>query len=103
MPNGGELTIVSKLVEIVKSNTIKIPAFHIEFLDTGDGIPSDKIQDIFDFYYTSKKTGTGLGLAIARQIIEGHNGTIFVESEERKGTKLILELPLHSDNIGIKN
>ena len=103
MINGGELKIISNSVESIKSKTIKIPAFRIEFIDTGYGIASDKMQDIFDFYYTSKKTGTGLGLAIARQIIEGHNGTIHAESIESQGTKLILEIPIHSENIGIKN
>jgi signal transduction histidine kinase len=89
--------------EIEKSKTIKIPAFRLEFVDTGYGIQSDKLNEIFDYYYTSKKTGTGLGLAIARQIVDGHNGSISATSELSKGTKLIVEIPVHSDNIGIKN
>ena len=64
---------------------------------------SNKVDEIFDFYYTSKKTGTGLGLAIARQIIDGHKGLISVERNEGKGIKLIIEIPVHSENIGIKN
>jgi len=103
MNEGGELIIHSQNIDITKSKTIKIPAFRLEFIDTGYGIQSDKINEIFDYYYTSKNTGTGLGLAIARQIIEGHNGTISATSDEGKGTKLILEIPVQSDNIGIKN
>ena len=103
MPNGGELEIITKCIEIIKSNTLKIPAFRIEFIDSGYGIPSNKKNEIFDFYYTSKKTGTGLGLAIARQIIDGHNGIISAQNNKSKGTKLILEIPVHSENIGIKN
>jgi signal transduction histidine kinase len=103
MPEGGELSINSANIEITKSQTIKIPNFRLEFSDTGYGIESDKINEIFDFYYTSKKTGTGLGLAIARQIVEGHNGTISAVNNDNKGIKLIVEIPVHSDNIGIKN
>jgi signal transduction histidine kinase len=103
MPNGGSLDILTLCIEITKSNTLKIPAFRIEFIDTGSGVPTDKKDEIFDFYYTSKKTGTGLGLAIARQIIDGHNGIISVVSDEGKGTKLIIEIPVHSENLGIKN
>ena len=103
MPKGGKLNIITLCIEIIKSNTLKIPAFRIEFIDSGYGIPLDKIDEIFDFYYTSKKTGSGLGLAIARQIIEGHNGNIAVVSDEGKGTKLIIEIPVHSESIGIKN
>ena len=103
MPKGGKLDIITLCIEIIKSNTLKIPAFRIEFIDSGSGIPPDKLDEIFDFYYTSKKTGTGLGLAIARQIIDGHNGNISVVSGEGKGTKLIIEIPVHSESIGIKN
>lgn len=103
MPKGGELDINTDCIEITKSNTLKIPAFKIEFIDSGHGIPSNKKDEIFDFYYTSKKTGTGLGLAIARQIISGHKGTISAQSTEGKGTKLSIEIPVHSENIGIKN
>ncbi|MCK5032883.1 MAG: Cache 3/Cache 2 fusion domain-containing protein [Calditrichia bacterium] len=103
MPKGGNLDIITFCIEITKSNTIKIPAFRIEFKDSGYGIASNKVDEIFDFYYTSKKTGTGLGLAIARQIIDGHKGLISVESNEGKGIKLIIEIPVHSENIGIKN
>jgi signal transduction histidine kinase len=103
MPDGGKLEIITTCIEITKSNLIKIPAFRIEFIDTGFGIAADKLDEVFDFYYTSKKTGTGLGLAIARQIIDGHSGIISVESNIDQGTKLKIEIPIHSENIGIKN
>jgi len=103
MAGGGELSIRPKYIEVTKPQTITIPAFRLEFNDTGYGIHPDKINEIFDYYYTSKKSGTGLGLAIARQIVEGHNGSISAESNKKEGTKLIIEIPVHSDNIGIKN
>ena len=61
--------------------------------DTGSGIPRDNIKKIFEPYFSTKETGTGLGLAIVQKIVEVHNGTIDVESEEGKGTKFTVRLP----------
>jgi two-component system, sporulation sensor kinase E len=102
MPQGGTLTISTQVQRQRHRSKKKAMFLRIEFADTGLGIPKDKIKDIFEFYYTSKKTGTGLGLAIARQIIDGHNGSISVESEEHKGTRLILHIPMKSESASIK-
>lgn len=71
--------------------------------DSGQGIPADEIPFIFDKYKqfltneTSNKRATGLGLAICRSIIEGHKGTMHVESEVGKGTTFRFLLPVQSD------
>lgn len=59
----------------------------VEILDNGVGIPPDKIDEIFDPYFTTKKDGTGLGLSITKKIIEKNCGEIYVSSEENLGTK----------------
>ena len=64
----------------------------IEIADTGSGISPDSISKIFEPYFSTKETGTGLGLAIVQKIVDIHNGTIEVESEEGVGTKFILRL-----------
>lgn len=67
--------------------------------DTGCGIPHEKLHQIFDSFYTTKKPdargqgGTGLGLALCRRIVEAHQGRIRVESEVGKGTTFTLKLP----------
>jgi signal transduction histidine kinase len=97
MPNGGTLTVrtsVKKIKNILKQF---VSALRIEFIDTGIGIPREKLHEIFEFYYTSKKSGTGLGLSIAKQIIEGHFGSIYAWSREGQGTRLIINLPVKSD------
>lgn len=63
--------------------------------DTGIGIPSNKLHAIFDEFTQIGKNsgGVGLGLAIAKEIIESHEGKIWVESEEEKGSKFYFILP----------
>ncbi len=87
MSEGGELIIrTSKQME----NSV------IEISDTGVGIAPDKLDSIFDAYYSSRREGTGLGLLTAKKIIDAHNGTINVESEVGKGTSFMIKLPLKS-------
>ena len=64
-----------------------------EISDTGTGIPEKNLSKIFEPYFSTKETGTGLGLAIVQKIVDVHNGTIDVESNEGKGTKFTVRLP----------
>jgi two-component system NtrC family sensor kinase len=63
--------------------------------DTGCGIASDKLEKVFDPFYTTKdSTGNaGLGLSITKGIIDKHHGTVRIESEVDKGTRVIVGLP----------
>jgi signal transduction histidine kinase len=67
--------------------------FYIEIADTGCGISHENLKRIFNPFFTTKDKGTGLGLSIVRKIIEGHQGTIAIESQEGKGTKVEILLP----------
>lgn len=73
-------------------------AVQIIVQDTGVGISKTDIPLVFDRFYRGdsarKRTGTGLGLSIAKTIVEKHEGKIWVNSEEGKGTSFIVELPL---------
>ena len=65
----------------------------IEISDDGQGIPSDDLERIFEFYYTTKDQGTGLGLSIAQRVIHQHGGSLLVESREGEGTSIVIRLP----------
>ena len=72
--------------------------FEINVEDTGVGIPADKIETVFDRFFTDSndtvQTGTGIGLALVRELVELHHGSISVESKLNKGTKFKIEFPL---------
>jgi signal transduction histidine kinase len=65
-----------------------------EIKDNGVGIPADRIERIFDLYYTTKSEGTGLGLAITQQVVTQHLGMINVESDPKKGTMFSIWIPV---------
>jgi len=71
-------------------------AVSIEVEDTGPGIPSDRLNRIWDPFYTTKPPGkgTGLGLSISRTIVEQHDGAIHVQNVEPHGARFVVELPV---------
>lgn len=66
----------------------------IKFSDNGCGIPAEQLNKIFDPFFSTKANGTGLGLFVSYGIIEGHHGTIEVQSEINRGTIFTIRLPL---------
>ncbi|MGD9948102.1 MAG: PAS domain S-box protein [Desulfobulbus sp.] len=89
--------------QIVIRTKANVDSVIISIADTGCGIPADKIQKIYDPFFTTKVVGkgTGQGLNIAYTIItEKHKGTISVESEVGKGTTFNLILPFSETNDG---
>ncbi len=66
----------------------------VQVIDNGSGIEPEKIDDIFNPFFSSKgQKGTGLGLAVARKVIQEHRGTIDVESTPAEGTTFTIVLP----------
>lgn len=84
MPNGGDLHVKTTIL----GNNVQI-----SIQDTGVGIPKDKLKQLGEPFYTTKKNGNGLGLMMSFKIIENHNGKVFVESEPNKGTTFNIVLP----------
>ena len=87
MPDGGELKFY---VEQIK-NTIKVNC-----TDTGHGISKKNISKIFDPFFTTREDGVGLGLSLTHQIFEDHKGSMQIESKEKVGTEVIVEIPIQT-------
>jgi signal transduction histidine kinase len=83
-PQGGSITLSTRREgELAR----------LEVQDTGKGMPPEVAAQVFTPFYTSKIGGTGLGLVFVRQIVEEHRGTIKMESEVGRGTRITIELP----------
>ncbi|MEW9697908.1 ATP-binding protein [Paenibacillus sp. SI8] len=78
--------------------TIKLSRSHhdatLVIEDTGPGIPSELLENIFHPFYTTKESGTGLGLSICHKIVQDHQGTLEVESPPLQGARFIITFPL---------
>jgi nitrogen fixation negative regulator NifL len=91
MNGGGTLTLtVAQATNVGTRRMVRI-----EFIDSGPGIEPADLEKIWDPFFTTKPEGkgTGLGLAICRRVIEEHRGSIAIESEIGRGTKIIIYLP----------
>ncbi|MBI2340326.1 MAG: PAS domain-containing protein [Deltaproteobacteria bacterium] len=90
MPRGGRLALKTGSAE---------GQVHAEISDTGEGIPPEHLDRIFDPYFTTKKRGegTGLGLSISYGIVRDHSGTISVKSAPGKGTTFTVSFPEMSE------
>jgi signal transduction histidine kinase len=76
--------------------SIKGRAVVIEVEDDGPGIERGLAERIFEPFYTTKRQGTGLGLAIVRALVEGHGGSVRLDTDASTGTRFSVSLPSHS-------
>lgn len=65
----------------------------VRVVDTGEGIPPERMPRVFDPFFTTKDKGLGVGLYLARKIIEAHGGRVEVESRPGGGTAFTVHLP----------
>jgi signal transduction histidine kinase len=82
----------SRRIELFIENGAR--AATVRLRDNGCGIPAEKIDRIFNPFFTTKEKGTGLGMAISKKIVEAHEGSIDVVSEAGRGTEFRVSLPL---------
>ncbi len=95
MPGGGKLRIQTLLLAPGKGRGTG-GAVEIRVQDTGEGIPAEIQNKIFEPFFSTKEEGIGLGLSVAQRIVEEHQGKIRVESGEGRGTLFSITLPLKS-------
>jgi signal transduction histidine kinase len=68
----------------------------VSVTDTGPGLPDDETGNLFDAFFTTKKSGMGMGLAISRSIIDSYGGRLWAESEPHIGATFYFTLPVVS-------
>jgi nitrogen-specific signal transduction histidine kinase len=88
MPGGGLLRI--------KTTSPGLDRIAVSIIDTGGGIPEENLEKIFEPLFTTRAKGIGLGMAIAKTFVEGHEGSIQVQSEVGKGSTFTVTLPIRN-------
>ena len=89
--NAIEASDTGQNVELVAACGMKAP--FIKIRDHGSGMDNEALEKLFTPFFTTKKGGNGLGMVIAKKIIEAHKGTIRIESQQGKGTEVIIDVP----------
>jgi two-component system sensor histidine kinase PilS (NtrC family) len=92
MPEGGKLTVTTKNFDDPPPGGLEVA-----ISDTGGGIEEERMEKIFEPFYTTKERGTGLGLAIVSRIVSGHGGRVRISSRIGEGTTVTVRLPLHEE------
>ena len=102
-PEKGEVNLGIKLVRNKKNNALNL--LEMEVSDTGPGIPSHLLTRIFDRFYQfenpsgNTNEGTGIGLSLVKELIELQHGDIHVKSEQKKGSRFIVQFPPGKDHL----
>ncbi len=85
MPSGGDLILTTR-----RDGSSVV----LDVTDTGIGMSDEVRARIFDAFFSTRPAGSGLGLPTTRKIVEGHGGTIHVQSEPGKGSRFTIRLPV---------
>ncbi len=83
--SGGELTVKLQLQDGQLRFSVR---------DTGVGLPTEKMDQIFSAFFTTKPQGSGMGLAISRSIVESHGGQLWASANDGRGATIHFTLPI---------
>ncbi len=104
LSNGIKFTEGCESAEVQVDLRQEDPDVILEITDSGVGIPKENISRIFDRFYqvdpsaTRRYGGMGIGLALVHEVVENHQGTVFVESKPGRGTRFVVRLPIRQDD-----
>jgi hypothetical protein len=107
--SGGRLRVQVRTSRAGGRNGGDMEGVEVRIEDTGPGIPLELREQIFNPFVTTKKTGVGLGLSIVSKIIDGHRGSIRVESADNAGVgaaqgpgaRFVIFFPAASDKAAV--
>ncbi|MDR6944735.1 two-component regulator propeller domain-containing protein [Mucilaginibacter pocheonensis] len=101
-PGGGHVSVLLNIKQEKFDDARQV--LEIKVIDTGIGIPKDKLDKVFERFFQHDvagsvlNQGSGIGLAITREFVKMHNGEITVESEVNRGSCFTIQLPLQVDS-----
>ena len=86
--------------KILIESQIAVGGVKINIIDHGKGMSNEHLEHIFDPFFTTRvhEGGTGLGMSVSHGLIQGHNGSIEVQSQVGKGTHVTIQLPLKEES-----
>ncbi len=93
-PEGGTVTVN---LDKDRSASNGKPMARIRFADTGEGMSAERMNHLFEGFYSTKEKGSGIGLFIAEKIVKDHGGQLEAESKEGGGTVFTIALPCEED------
>jgi two-component system sensor histidine kinase HydH len=106
--SGGRLRVRARKSRASSRDGGSLDGVEVRIEDTGPGIPPELREQIFNPFVTTKKTGVGLGLSIVSKIIDGHRGTIRVESAEHpavaapaQGASFVIFFPAANEQMAV--
>lgn len=79
---------------IVRAREVSLEEVEIAVEDTGEGIPPERSEELFQPFVTTKPGGTGLGLPLCRKIVRDHGGEIRLHGMPQGGARAVISLPL---------
>jgi signal transduction histidine kinase len=82
--SGGELTVKSELQD---------GKLQFSVSDTGVGLPTEGVDEMFSAFFTTKPQGSGMGLSISRSIVESHGGRLWATANDGRGATFHFTLP----------
>ena len=79
--------------------TATCSAWEVWVSDRGGGLPAEKLTEMFEPFFSTKRTGIGLGLSISRSIVEAHNGRLWAENNPDRGATVRFTIPASQANL----
>ncbi len=89
MPGGGEIRFITRLLPKGQGGQVQVVV-----ADNGPGIAEEDLPSVLDPFFTTKDAGTGLGLPLSLGLVEGHGGSLDLDSRLGQGTRVVITLPL---------
>ncbi len=84
---------------VVESELTPAGTVHVTVQDTGDGVPHEAVERVFEPFYTTKADGMGMGLSIAKSIVESHQGSIWLAAGSHRGARFEFALPSNARHV----